>query len=653
MIRTLQSNFTGGILSKDAVERLDMPIWKNGVGDMENMRIRPQGGATRRPGFAFVENNPIYHFSDGISYQIEPFIFSDNQSYVMVFTGGNIGVWDRNTRAYVQDIGTAWPDFLIQNNELSVVQAYDTMLVFHRDYDPRRIYRSPGGAFVNDQLIWSMFTDEIQTCRRPPMHKYAAGHVTAWTDGPSNSTMTGTIHVTLSDPIFQSGHWGTWFNLKGHMIYLVNILDAQNALGVLQSTAIPDWETHTINWQEQAFSVVRGWPRCGCLHQQRLWLGGGRDVPNIMWGSTTYDPFNFFLGTGQPTDAIKYQAASDHVAEIRRLQSYTHLQVFASDAEYFVPTAEGAAITPGTMSLRQQSGFGIASAPAVRFDQTTIWISRTSNTIREFIYDGQQTNYASDALTFMASDVVNAPLSLDCALETDFAQESLAIATNYNGILGVLSKVRKENAGAWMKWRTAGHVKSIGVVNREIWAIVSRQYPGGAWRPSLEVMDTNLRLDFSVLKVAGVPNTGWISLPHANMTIEMRSGDLYLGTTTVDAFGNFTTPKAVTEVEIGLPFDAFIVPLVQQVQMPDGITWGEPRRICSVTASLLESIGGDIDGERLPFDNATHDPGIAPDRWTGLYKSWRLGWDPHEAPVIRQAKPLPFHLRALGMEVEI
>ena len=655
MIRTLQTNLTGGVISADARERLDLAVWKNSVAELTNLRVHPQGGASRRPGLAFVDHNPAHHLHRELAYQIEPFIFADGQEYVFVIGAGYVGIYFRQARSRFMELGAPWSEAVIRNNELSIVQAYDTMLLFHKDYETRRITRNSAGTFEMSTLQWSPWNDGTQTVVRPPFHKYALGHVTMWTDGGENSPTTGTLNVNTSDPFFQAGHIGTFVNLKGHYIYIADVITSVLAIGILQSAAIPEWETHTINWQEQAFSPVRGWARTGCLHQQRLVIGGGRDIPNVIWASTTYDPFNFYLGTAQPTDAIKYMAAADRIAEIERMVSYTHLQVYTADGEFFVPTPEGQALTPTTFSLRQQSGYGIAHAPAIRFDQSTIFISRAANAIREFVYDGQQLAYSSDALTFMAKDLVRFPSDIAASMETQFAQESLALVMNYDGTLAVLSKVRKENVGAWMLWTTNGVIRHVGVINREIWALVWRWHPEiNDWRMTLEVFDPNYRLDFSVRKTSATPTTTW-SFPSlaGQAEVHLRSGDLYLGTVSMSGSDIVTTPIAVSDLEAGLAYSCSTTPLVQEVQKPDGLSWGEPRRICSTTVSLVDSIGGDIDGDSLPFDNAEHDPGKAPDRFTGKFQSWRLGWGISEAPVIRQDKPLPFHIRAIGMEVEI
>lgn len=656
MIRTLQTNLTGGAISVDARDRLDLSVWKNSVAEAENVRIHPQGGASRRPGLAFVDNHPGNNWNINTSYQIEPFIFSADQQYVFVFASGVVTVYYKGSRIGLQTLPGFWTDAMIANNELSVVQSFDTMLVFHKDVETVSYVRNSSGTFNAGRMTVSYFNDGLGSLPRHPFHKYAQPHVAMWTDGPSNSTDLGYTNLWTSDPVFQAGHIQTWINLRGHYLYIIGVINPFFALAVMTSD-IPDWQTHSTEWQEQAFSPVRGYARCGVRHEQRLWLGGGRDAPNTLWASTTYDPFNFYLGIGADTDAIKYTADTDRVAEIRRLVSYNHLQVFTADAEFYAPTPQSNALTPATMSLKQQSAYGIATAPAIRFDQTTIFISRAAGSVREFTYDNLQASYSADALTFMARDYIRNPVDIDAAMETDYAQEALGIITNSDGTLAVLSKVRKENVGAWMLWSTpGGYIRRIGVVQREIWAIVDRFSPRfGDWRRGLEVFDANYLLDFakSYVMPAGTTTTTYNFPDLANSLVDCRSGDLYLGRFQADGAGTIVLPIATPSLEAGLAFEPRIVPLVQEVQMPDGLTWGQPKRICSTTISLNQTLSAQVDNDVLPTDNLEQDPGIAPDRYTGKFKAWRLGWGTEEAPVIKATRPLPFNLRAIMMEVEV
>ena len=84
----------------------------------------------------------------------------------------------------------------------------------------------------------------------------------------------------------------------------------------------------TRDWQEQAFSEAHGWPACVAVHQERLVIGGSRDVPDRLWFSKTGHPFNFDPGTGLDDEAISFRLAGDEQHAIRGLLPGRLLQVF-------------------------------------------------------------------------------------------------------------------------------------------------------------------------------------------------------------------------------------------------------------------------------------------------------------------------------------
>src|SRR4029077_12501841 len=112
------TNLTGGAVSSDAKDRLDLAVWKNSVRRAENVSIKPQGGATRRLRMAIVDSLPA-----SLSYQIEAFTFSQAQSYVFVFSNTRVDVYNKVTRVGVASyLGMPWVDAQIANRELVVVQ---------------------------------------------------------------------------------------------------------------------------------------------------------------------------------------------------------------------------------------------------------------------------------------------------------------------------------------------------------------------------------------------------------------------------------------------------------------------------------------------------------------------------------------------------
>lgn len=76
-----QTNFTSGEVSPLMRGRIDVARYQNGVALMENMIVRPQGGATRRSG-----TRHVYDTRDSArASRLVPFRFSDQQSYALEF----------------------------------------------------------------------------------------------------------------------------------------------------------------------------------------------------------------------------------------------------------------------------------------------------------------------------------------------------------------------------------------------------------------------------------------------------------------------------------------------------------------------------------------------------------------------------------------
>ena len=111
----------------------------------------------------------------------------------------------------------------------------------------------------------------------------------------------------------------------------------------------------TPDFEEPAFSALRGWPVTVAFHQDRLVIGGSRDLPNRLWLSKAGDLFNFDLGEGLDDEAIEFPILSDQVNAIRGVFSGRHLQVFTSGAEWMVT---GDPLTPTSVQARRQTRIG-------------------------------------------------------------------------------------------------------------------------------------------------------------------------------------------------------------------------------------------------------------------------------------------------------
>src|SRR3546814_14653886 len=64
----------------------------------------------------------------------------------------------------------------------------------------------------------------------------------------------------------------------GHTLALPDALPISTATAEVKQTLAGTAATK--DWVEQAFSTVRGWPVSVVFHQDRLVIGGSRDLPN-------------------------------------------------------------------------------------------------------------------------------------------------------------------------------------------------------------------------------------------------------------------------------------------------------------------------------------------------------------------------------------
>ena len=275
MLRTLQTNLTGGAISSDAKDRLDLQVWRNSVRRAENVSIKPQGGATRRHGTTVLQQ-----LTDSVDYLIEAFVFSQNQSYVCLFSAGRVDIWDRVTRNLVwAAAGQPWSAGMVGNREIVVVQSFDTMFVFHKDFETRQIVRTGAASFSIGTIQWGFLDTGTGQMPRMPMQKFMTG-----LSYMQASAITGAATLQTNVAVFQPGHVGTWFLIHQVQIYITGYISSTQANATINGTLPIPANTPTVDWQEQAFSPVRGWARCATLHEQRLFIGGGRDTPNTVWG---------------------------------------------------------------------------------------------------------------------------------------------------------------------------------------------------------------------------------------------------------------------------------------------------------------------------------------------------------------------------------
>ena len=297
-LRTQKTSFTGGEVTPRLLGRGDLSTYTNGAARLRNVFVHPTGGISRRSGLRYVANSP----GNG---RLVAFEFNTEQVYLMVFTDLAISVYPDMLDDPYTPITTEWT--LDHLDQISWTQSADTLLVIHPDVAPKKITRKKDGTGweITD---WKFYTKDDKIFQ--PYHKFADDEVKITPSGT-----LGSITLTASADAFDASHVGTRFRIENKEVEITAFTSATQLQATTKESLVST--TATEDWEEQAFSELRGWPISVAFHQDRMVIGGSRDLPNRLWLSKSTDLFNFDLGEGLDDEAIEFAILSDQVNAVR------------------------------------------------------------------------------------------------------------------------------------------------------------------------------------------------------------------------------------------------------------------------------------------------------------------------------------------------
>jgi hypothetical protein len=590
--------------------------------------------------------------------RIVAFAFNTDQTYLLCFTDRGITVFADEvvadlpspyTAAALPAAGESYDAG--QAGQFAWAQSADTLLLAHAHVPPLRVLRRKviqGGAPVEDWITapWRFEEEEtkqtngtlIGKARRQPYHKFADPDVTLT---PSGTTRDTTITVTASAPVFDAQDVGQRFRIEQREIEILAVTSATSATATVKETLKAT--SAAKDWEEPAVSPRRGWPvSCG-FHQDRLVIGGTRDLPNRLWLSKSADLFNFDLGEGNDDEAIEFAILSDQVNAIRAVFSGRHLQVFTSGAEFMVT---GDPLTPGNVQLKRQTRVG---SPVNRYvpprdvDGATLFVARNGRELREFLFADVEQAYQANDLALLARHVMTG------AIDQDYdAHRRLFHLAMQDGSLATVTVYRAEQVTAWSVQQTDGAFRAVAAVDEDVYVLVER-----AGTLFIERFDEALATDAALsgaVDDADPPEDIWTGLAHLEgRTVSVVADGTPLPPLVVSG-GQIALETPARSIEVGLPFAMAVEPLPPAALQPRLSNQGIPVRLVSANFRVLGTRALRIDTGRgfrdVPFKRFGP-AGVldsAPAAFTGDVTVRALGWRRGgTAPLWRleQAAPLP------------
>lgn len=629
MQMSVKTNFTAGQVSSHIFGRGDLSIFENGARTLQNVIIHPTGGVSRRRGLQLLDFLP----DNG---RLVPFEFNSEQTYLLCFLPQKLRIYREDL--LLAELDSPWAEAQIPN--INWTQSADTLLVVHPDVAPRKICRYDGDLWKIEE--WQYHTADGQVfC---PYHNFE-------TDGciisPNGSS--GNLNIVAWRPLFHSGYIGVRLKINGGEGVITAVADGQHA--TLAVTKNLKHGNAASDWEESAFSPMRGWPASVTFHQDRMVIGGSKSLPNRLWLSKSSDLFNFDIGTGLDDESIEFSILSDQVNAIRNVVSGRHLLVFTTGAEWMVT---GEPLTPQSITLSRQTNVGIYSprnVPPQNVNGATTFISQSGKQLREFLYADVEQAYQARDLTLLSGEILADPL--DCDFSRD---ENVLYIILGDGTVSCLTTYRSEEVNAWSKLVTEGKFLSVSVVDQNVYFMVERD-----GKYCLEKLSDEFCTDCGFMSSSEKPQKIW-EVPECfeGKEIALVADGFTVGSKLVSE-GKIELNEPASLLCGGLAFEHIIEPLPFMV---DSVRPFPPRALRMIlgifrilnSRSLRLNFGSgyfEVPLKRIYKDKILDTPAL---NYTGDVELRSLGWKKDmEMPMwsIKSAIPVPFTLLSAIVELKI
>ena len=196
---------------------------------------------------------------------------------------------------------------------------------------------------------------------------------------------------------------------------ITDVIDTQNAFATIYYKYRTPYSAYAARsspqWQEGAWSDLRGYPTTGTFHEQRLVTGNTEYQPTTLWGSNL-NAYLLYKDGDKADQSYTYTISSDQVDAIKYMNTTKRLVVNATSGEYTVAASnQNEAITSTNIKVSRETSFGIANVkpvragPAILFAQRKGWNANPARRLREFVYNFQTDSYASPDLTILSEHI--------------------------------------------------------------------------------------------------------------------------------------------------------------------------------------------------------------------------------------------------------
>jgi len=439
------SSFTGGELSPKLEGRVGLQKYREGLSELTNFLVLPQGGVTRRPGTEFLGE---VKDSDDTT-RLIPFQFKTSDTYILEFGDSIMRVYRKDTDGNPRQTLSSTIKAITGITQANPGVITATSNGYSNGDEVYIEIDNSGNSMTQlsgrNYLVANVTTD---TFTLTDLHGTAI-NTTSMTAFASGGTQTATEIYEIASPYPSSVLADVNFVQSADTMYFVH---PSYAIRTLTRSADNNWTFATPSLTSASLSLnasANNYPSVVTFFEQRLVFGATNSYPQTLWFSKNGAYTDHTVGSNAD-DALNYTLASNTVNEIRWLSATRVLTIGTSGGEYVLTTDSNGPITPTTTLIRKYSNYGSAKVAPIQVADVTLFLQRNKRKIREFRYVGDvdEEGYAAPDMTILSEHITEGGIT-----EFAYQQEpdSIVWCLRADGTLLGMTYRREEQVVAWHK----------------------------------------------------------------------------------------------------------------------------------------------------------------------------------------------------------
>ena len=436
----VHNNFSAGEFSPKVLGRVDTVEYKNGVRLMKNFIPLRNGGVSKRSGSRFIVDisamaDPAFLpfiASETLGYiiAIDPTL-ADGGKLIRIFKAGGAEMAVTSQLVGLEGVATSFPTD-VDPRGFIFTQIADVLFVTHTSgrFMPLIVIRLSDTTF--HVAGYHTFSDVFNTLglADPSIFNisnvlkvpYRDPNISSIALTPSGTALSTTITIVANSAFFKAGHVGAIFKFNQSGVtgavritaFTTDTLVTGVVINTLNNTVA------TTDFEEQAWSDFRGWPRSVTSYEQRLDWGGNTFQPDTIWGSLIGNLFHMmarkfeqdqdsatdisginYFGDNTPSDPFVFALGATDVNRIAWLAPTLNLNVGTLSSE-FVGGGGNEVLSAQSVGFRAQTNYGSKAGKVIKIGDEILFISRDGRKLRNFRFSESNGSNISMDLTFFA-----------------------------------------------------------------------------------------------------------------------------------------------------------------------------------------------------------------------------------------------------------